>query len=1016
MRLFYFISLIFFIIIGNLSSQDYINITFRHYPTNSKVVRAFVPGEFNGWGPNSSGVISPNAPSLMDYIDSLKFHTKTLRLKVGSRYNYKFHEHYNQAGSDWKWFTDPLNPLINTNDNNNSIVDAKKVMLFEIWPPKDAIVSEARPTLVAGVFSAENDPIDFAKSTITLDNKPMATFEGHVIEPLSILQYKFPPLQNGQHTAIINAVTKSGASVIDSTQFMIVAGDVFFLTPSTDSVWAATKNIRWQINKDKSQIQKIVLQHVEGIAVDILAKTETQYSREVKLNPGMNRYVVTVTDITGQNFQTDTLRLNYYPDNRPQPRIRFKKDGNKLLITGQANDPLKQAVTYLWQNQNTNSWPIAGVDGQTESSFTVDFPELPGDYSLKLTVRSASGYQNSVVNFFTITADSQFIVPDLKIVPDWVANAQIYCLFFRSFTLQGTIAAAIDQLQWIKKMGFNVIWVLPVMDVEGVIDQGTNIGYNILDFYNVEPFYGANTDFKLFVQKAHEMGLRVILDVTPNHSSRSHPIALDVRSKQKYSRYYDFYQHEAISHNTNGLGQSISTEGIVYYSGFSDALLNWNYADEEARIYMFEVYKHWLLAYDIDGYRFDVYWGPHRRYGRGFFDQPLRKALKAAKSDILLLAETDGTGAGTEVIYADRDGGVDLGYDWKLKGTINGYPSVSGLDLQLYNDGYRPGPNSFFLRFLENQDEDRVAYRYQIFERTIPVSTALFMATGIPQIYQGQEVGMGYNMSAAGRDGRVRSTVNWQNPPGNILIPHYQKIAQIRAQFPAFRRQMEDVNGDGQITSRDPSRQIRLATNSSWIYALGRPFLDQNGIAVMNFSDKAQTFEVTTALENWAEFNGGFKTDATYFLNDLYAQTSQQVSGSNLKILNLTLAPYSVAIYTVSLTADKVNLPDLLVNVENPANIGVTTDFKLYTNYPNPFNPSTHIRYQLANPVRVKIEIFNILGQKMATLVEENQIAGIYQVVWNGLEQSGKPAGSGIYFCQMEAGGFISKQKMLLIR
>jgi len=417
MRFFYFISLIFFIIIGNLSSQDYINITFRHYPTNSKVVRAFVPGEFNGWGPNSSGVISPNAPSLMDYVDSLKFYTKTLRLKVGNRYNYKFHEHYNQAGSDWKWFTDPLNPLINTNDNNNSIVDAKKIMIFEIWPPKDAIISEAQPTLSAGVFSAENDPIDLAKSTIILDNKPIAAFEGHMIEPLSILQYKFPPLQNGQHFAFINAVTQSGASVIDSTQFMIIAGDVFFLTPSTDSVWAAIKNIRWQINKDKSQIQKIVLKHVEGIAIDILAKTETQYTRDVKLNPGLNRYVVTVTDISGQNFQTDTLRLNYYPDNRPQPRIRFKKDGKKVLITGQANDPLKQTVTYLWQNQNTNPVPIAGVDGQTESSFAVDLPELPGDYSLKLTVRSASGYQNSVVNFFTITADSQFIVPDLKIVP-----------------------------------------------------------------------------------------------------------------------------------------------------------------------------------------------------------------------------------------------------------------------------------------------------------------------------------------------------------------------------------------------------------------------------------------------------------------------------------------------------------------------------------------------------------------------------------------------------------------------
>ncbi len=1015
MRLFYYLTGVLLLIFAELFSQDYVNITFRHYPTNAKVVRAFIPGEFNGWGPNSSGVIAPNAPSLMDYVDSLKFYTKTLRLKIGSRYNYKIHEHYNQSGSDGKWFTDPLNPLINTNDNNNSMVDPKKVMIFQIWPPQDAIIPDVRPTLTAGIFIAENDSLDLTHSTIYLDKIPVSTFEGKIVAPFAILRYQLPTLQNGQHKIVIHAIAKSGVTVIDSTQFFIIAGEIFFLTPSIDSVWAETKFIRWQINKDKSQIQQIVLKHLEGSSVEIPVRSESQYNYEVNLNSGLNRYVVTMTDISGQSFQTDTLRLIYQPDNRPQPRIRFKKSGNQLLITGQANDPLKQSVTYFWQNQNTNPLPIPGVDGQTESSFSVALPELPGDYSLKLTVKSASGFQNAAVNFFTITVDSQFINPDLKIVPSWVANAQIYCLFFRSFTAQGTITAATNQLEQIKNMGFNVLWVLPVMDVDGIIDQGTNIGYNIIDFYKIEPFYGSSDDFKRFVQKAHELGLRVILDVTPNHSGRAHSIALDVRSKQKYSRFYDFYQHEMIPHNTNGLNQSISNEGIVYYSGFSDALLNWNWIDEEARTYMLEVYKHWLLEYDIDGYRFDVYWGPHRRYGLCYFDQPLRRALKAAKSDILLLAETDGTGAGTEVIYADQDGGVDLGYDWKLKGAITSYPSISNLDLQLYNAGYRPGLNSFFLRFLENQDEDRVAYRFQSIEKTIPVSTALFMSTGIPQIYQGQEVGMGYNMSG-GRDARVRSTVNWQNPSGKILAPHYQKLAQIRAQFPAFRRQMEDVNGDGQITSQDPSRQIRLTSNSNLIYAFGRPFRDQNGIVIMNFCDKTQTVEVTTGLENWAEFSAGFKTDATYFLNDLYAQTSQEVSGSNLKILNLTLAPYSVAIYTVSLTADKVNLPDLLVNVENPNNIEVTTDFKLFTNYPNPFNPATHIRYQLVRPVRVKIAIFNLLGQKLMTLVDENQSPGIYQVIWDGLDQSGKPAGSGIYFCQMEADEFSGMQKMLLVR
>ena len=91
---------------------------------------------------------------------------------------------------------------------------------------------------------------------------------------------------------------------------------------------------------------------------------------------------------------------------------------------------------------------------------------------------------------------------------------------------------------------------------------------------------------------------------------------------------------------------------------------------------MIGVYAHWLREYDIDGFRFDVYWGPHRKYGIGDFDQPLRNILRSAKADLLILGETNGTGFGSEVQYADHDGGIDLGYDWILKDAIWNYPSI----------------------------------------------------------------------------------------------------------------------------------------------------------------------------------------------------------------------------------------------------------------------------------------------------------------------------------------------------
>ena len=116
-----------------LFAQDYINITFRHYPIGQNVVRAFVPGTFNNWGPNSSGRIAVDAPSQMTYVDSLGFYVKTIRLRVGDTHNYKFHEHWNSDGSSCQWYTDPLNPLINYNDNNNSILNVSKIMIFDLF-------------------------------------------------------------------------------------------------------------------------------------------------------------------------------------------------------------------------------------------------------------------------------------------------------------------------------------------------------------------------------------------------------------------------------------------------------------------------------------------------------------------------------------------------------------------------------------------------------------------------------------------------------------------------------------------------------------------------------------------------------------------------------------------------------------------------------------------------------------------------------------------------------------------
>jgi hypothetical protein len=85
-------------------------------------------------------------------------------------------------------------------------------------------------------------------------------------------------------------------------------------------------------------------------------------------------------------------------------------------------------------------------------------------------------------------------------------------------------------------------------------------------------------------------------------------------------------------------------------------------------------------------------------------------------------------------------------------------------------------------------------------------------------------------------------------------------------------------------------------------------------------------------------------------------------------------------------------------------------------NYPNPFNPTTEIRYGLPENSRVKLTVYNILGQKVKTLVDEYQSAGYKIIHWNGKNENGEDVSSGIYFYILQAGSYTKTKKMLLLR
>jgi len=98
------------------------------------------------------------------------------------------------------------------------------------------------------------------------------------------------------------------------------------------------------------------------------------------------------------------------------------------------------------------------------------------------------------------------------------------------------------------------------------------------------------------------------------------------------------------------------------------------------------------------------------------------------------------------------------------------------------------------------------------------------------------------------------------------------------------------------------------------------------------------------------------------------------------------------------------------------SNTSVPETFALYQNYPNPFNPSTEIKYQLAQEARVTLKIYNMNGQLVNTLIDENKPAGYYTAQWDGLSNSGFKVSSGLYLYEIKAGDFKETRKMILVK
>ena len=309
--------------------------------------------------------------------------------------------------------------------------------------------------------------------------------------------------------------------------------------------------------------------------------------------------------------------------------------------------------------------------------------------------------------------------------PDWVKNATIYELNIRQFSQEGTFKAIEKQLPRLKKMGINIIWLMPVQPI-GVVNRKGSLGsyYSVKDYLKVNPEFGTDEDFRSLVKAIHSQGMYVILDWVANHSSWDNPLA--TQHPEWYSR------------GRNGKFQSTPWRDY-------DDIIDFDYSQPGLRKYMTEALKFWVKEYDIDGYRCDV-----ASFVPIDFWENARKELDEIKP-VFMLAEAEDKELHRKAF--------DATYNWTLWNILHQI-AINNKSVKTLGEAYIAEHVSIFpkegirMNFIDNHDKNSwEGNQYSNFGPALKAVTVFtVMMDGTPLVYSGQEAGLDRSLLFFERD------------------------------------------------------------------------------------------------------------------------------------------------------------------------------------------------------------------------------------------------------------------------
>jgi glycosidase len=408
--------------------------------------------------------------------------------------------------------------------------------------------------------------------------------------------------------------------------------------------------------------------------------------------------------------------------------------------------------------------------------------------------------------------------------PAWFNDTVLYEIFPRSFYDGsgdgiGDLKGIEQKLDYLQALGVGALWLTPIFA------SPSYHGYDVTDYYKINPEFGTEQDLKDLVQQAHARDIKIILDFVAGHSSDQHPFFKDAYGNPN-SEYADWYRWLADSDSVG-----IRTHTKYEHFGSATDMPKWNQDNPATRDYLIDAAKYWMKTADIDGYRLDYALGVPHDFWKAF-----RQEIKSIKPDALLLGEVWDSGLKIAPYYENEfDATFDFPVYFDLMGAHNRAGSSALLGerapgafqtlLKAQTRLYPPGAQS--VRFLGNHDTLRVMSQVngqcadqnaecatQNLERAKLAATLLLTLPATPMLYYGEEIGMAGDKSDGDKTVREpmdwyasesgKGMTTWYNPDtgfnqpndgisveeqqGNpeALLEHYRALLALRAQHDAL--------------------------------------------------------------------------------------------------------------------------------------------------------------------------------------------------------------------------------------